>query len=71
MHPYICVYTVTKCNMHNLSEFVQGPYIREQTYPHLIIDNARLRFYSAVRLPPWLLVWWVRPLGLVLGLEGC
>ena len=29
MHLYIFVYTVTKCNMHNLSAFVQELYIRE------------------------------------------
>ena len=39
MYLYIFVYTVTKCNMHNLSAFVQELYIMERTYPHQISER--------------------------------
>ena len=39
MHLYIFVYTVTKCNMRNLSAFVQVLYIKERTYPHPISER--------------------------------
>ena len=40
MHPYIFVYKVTRCNMHNLSAFEQKLCIMEQTYPHPISEIA-------------------------------
>ena len=40
MHPYIFVYKVTRCNMHNLSAFEQELCIMEQTYPHPISEIA-------------------------------
>ena len=38
MHHYIFVYMVTKCNMHNLSAFVQELCIMEQMYR--VTDSA-------------------------------
>ena len=39
MHPYIFVYRVTRCNMHNLSAFEQELYIMEQKYHHPISER--------------------------------
>ena len=44
MHPYIFVYKVTRCNMHNLSAFEQELCIMEQTYPHPISERIFVLF---------------------------
>ena len=48
MHLYIFVYTVTKCNMHNLSAFVQELYIRERTY----VNPKSFSFTVLLRIVP-------------------